>query len=127
MKRCVRVLLIAALLFGYTASAGSDGEIKMGGLFDLTGPTSDVGWHYADGARDYIRYINEVQGGVGNGVKIKLNWVDYQYKIPQAIAAYAKFVKRDRVVAIIGFGTGDSEALKTKIIKDQVPYISASF
>ncbi|MDP6038005.1 MAG: ABC transporter substrate-binding protein, partial [Candidatus Latescibacteria bacterium] len=127
MNRCLKIVLVAALLFGSIPAVEGAGEITMGALFDLTGPTSDVGWHYADGARDYVRYVNEEKGGVGNGVKIKLNWVDYQYKIPQAIAAYAKFVKRDRVVAIIGFGTGDSEALKTKIVKDQVPYISASF
>ena len=122
-----RLDVLVVLLIGGMMSAAGAGEIALGGLFDLTGPTSDVGWHYADGVRDYVRYINEEKGGVGNGVTIKLNWVDYQYKIPQAIVAYAKFVKRDRVVAIIGFGTGDSEALKTKIVKDQIPYMSASF
>jgi branched-chain amino acid transport system substrate-binding protein len=127
MNRRFYILVFAILLFGHTVAMEGAGEITMGALFDLTGPTSDVGWHYADGVRDYVRYMNEEKGGIGNGVKIVLNWVDYQYKIPQAIATYAKFVKRDRVVAIIGFGTGDSEALKIKIVKDQVPYISASF
>ena len=122
-----RLCVLVVLLFGGMISVVGAGEIALGGIFDLTGPTSDFGWHYADGVRDYVRYVNEEKGGVGNGVTIKLNWVDYQYKIPQAITAYAKFVKRDRVVAIIGFGTGDSEALKTKIVKDQIPYTSASF
>ena len=82
-----------------------------------TGPTSDVGWHYTDGIRDYIQYINDEKGGIGDGVKINLIWTDYQYKIPQAISAYSKFVKQDKVVAIIGWGTGDTEALKSKIIQ----------
>ncbi len=99
--------------------------IKIGAIFDITGPTGDVGWHYADGVRDYFKWLN-AKGGI-NGVKIDLKWTDYQYKIPQAISAYKKFVKQDRVKAIIGWGTGDSEALRQKIIKDQIPYISASF
>ena len=131
LKRAVSPLAVAALALGGSLyappCAEADNEIKLGALFDMTGPTSDVGWHYADGVRDYVRYINEEKGGVGEGVKIRLIWTDYQYKIPQAISTYAKLTKRDRVIAIIGWGTGDSEALKTKIVKDQIPYISASF
>ncbi len=100
-------------------------SIKVGALFDITGPTGDVGWHYADGVRDFVSWKNS-HGGL-DGVQIDLKWTDYQYKIPQAIAAYKKFVKQDKVKAIVGWGTGDSEALRQKIIKDQIPYISASF
>ena len=78
MRKRLCVLAITILLLGGTISAAGAGEIAMGALFDLTGPTSDVGWHYADGVRDYVRYINEEKGGIGDGVKIKLNWVDYQ-------------------------------------------------
>ena len=131
MKSIIYPLIVVAFAFEGLVyapnSAEAKKEIKLGALFDLTGPTSDVGWHYADGIRDYIRYINEEQGGIGGGVEIKLIWRDYQYKIPQAISTYAKLVKRDKVVAILGWGTGDSEALKTKVVKDKIPYISASF
>jgi branched-chain amino acid transport system substrate-binding protein len=123
--------MVSTFILGVIVCAPSqtlaEREIKLGALFDLTGPTSDVGWHYVDGVRDYVKHINDVQGGIGNGVKVKLIWTDYQYKIPLAISTYAKLVKRDKVVAILGWGTGDSEALKTKIVKDQIPYISASF
>ncbi len=122
------LVMVAVVAMGVTlpGKAEAKKEIKLGALFDITGPTGDVGWHYADGVRDYIKYINE-KGGIGNGVKIKLIWTDYQYKIPQAISTYAKLVKQDKVVAIIGWGTGDSEALKEKIVRDKIPYISASF
>ena len=128
MKKLTYLLMVVTLVLGGIVSpTQAKEEIKLGALFDLTGATSDVGWHYADGIRDYIQHLNEEEGGIEDGVTVKLVWTDYQYKIPQAISAYTKFVKRDKVVAILGWGTGDSEALKTKIVKDQIPYISASF
>ena len=122
----VIVALVAMGMVFTPGRAEAKKEIKIGALFDITGPTGDVGAPYADGVRDYVRYINE-KGGIGNGVKIKLIWTDYQYKVPQAISTYTKYVKQDHVVAIIGWGTGDSEALKEKVVKDKIPYISASF
>ncbi|GBD95125.1 leucine-specific-binding protein precursor [bacterium BMS3Abin05] len=121
------ILIIGALLLFGSATFGSTKakSIKIGAVFDITGPTGDVGWHYADGVRDYFKWLN-ASGGI-HDVKIRLEWKDCQYDIPQTLSAYEKFVKDDHVKAIIGWGTGDSEALRTKIIKDKIPYISASF
>ena len=129
MFKIIQFFLVGTMILACGKSDSGNGEkqINVGALFDLTGPTSDVGWHYTDGIRDYIQYVNEKKGGIGDGVKINLIWTDYQYKIPQAISAYSKFVKQDKVVAIIGWGTGDTEALKSKIIKDQIPFTSGSF
>jgi len=103
----------------------SQETIKVGGLFDLTGVTSEVGKPFAQGVRDAVDWVN-AQGGI-NGKQIELIPVDYSYKIPQAVAAYKKFVSQDRVILINGWGTGDTEALKDSVNKDQIPYISASF
>ena len=46
--------------------------IKVGALFDLTGPTSDVGVDYSKAVLDHVRYINEAQGGIRGKVKIDL-------------------------------------------------------
>jgi branched-chain amino acid transport system substrate-binding protein len=99
-------------------------EIKVGGIFDLTGITSDVGKPYAQGVRDYVALTNS-KGGV-NGKKIKLIDVDYGYKIPEAVSAY-KRMKEEQVVLINGWGTGDTLALKNFINEDKVPYFSGSF
>ncbi|WP_202820013.1 ABC transporter substrate-binding protein [Calderihabitans maritimus] len=99
--------------------------IKLGAIFDITGATGDVGAPYADGAKNYIAYLNS-QGGI-NGRKIELIDIDYAYKIPQAIEAYNKLVKQHKVVAILGWGTGDTEALVEKIRQDKIPYISGSY
>jgi branched-chain amino acid transport system substrate-binding protein len=127
----VAVLLLAALLgFGPGAALAQQAipaTIKVGALFDTTGPTSDVGVDYHKGVLDHVRYINEVEGGIRGKVKIDLVWSDYGYRIPDALSLYRKYRDVDRVNAIIGWGTGDTEALKETISEDQIPYISASY
>jgi branched-chain amino acid transport system substrate-binding protein len=98
--------------------------IKIGGLMDTTGATSDVGKDYAIGMAEAFKYINE-QGGV-NGNRIKYTWFDYGYRIPEAITKY-KLLKRLKSLAIMGWGTGDTEALSPTINKDRIPYVSASY
>jgi len=123
MKRTKWILAVAAaLLLGGRVEAQ---EIKVGGIFDLTGVTSDVGKPYADGARDAVAWVNE-SGGI-NGKKIKLIGVDYGYKIPEAVSAYKRLVNDEKVVMINGWGTGDTLALKESVNKDKIPYFSASF
>jgi len=100
-------------------------EIKVGGLFDLTGITSDVSKPFAQGVRDGVAWVN-ANGGV-NGKKIRLVDSDYGYKIPEATATYKRLTGTDKVIMINGWGTGDTEALKDIVSKDKVPYFSASF
>jgi branched-chain amino acid transport system substrate-binding protein len=121
MKRFLLVVLAVFLLSGV---GFAEPTIKIGGIFDLTGATGDVGSPYAVAAKDYINYVNK-QGGV-NGRKIELIDTDYAYKIPQAVAAY-KEMQSKGVIAILGWGTGDTEAMATMIANDKIPYISASY
>jgi branched-chain amino acid transport system substrate-binding protein len=100
-------------------------EIKVGGIFDLTGITSDVGKPYAQGVRDAVSWVNQ-NGGI-NGKKIRLVDVDYGYKIPEAVAAYKRMTSDDKVIMINGWGTGDTEGLKNQVNQDKIPYLSASF
>ena len=118
------VAIIAALALVAAPAAGS-GEIRVGGIFDLTGVTSDVGKSFARGARDAIAWTND-NGGI-NGKKINLFEVDYGYKIPEAVAAYKRMTTDDKVIMINGWGTGDTEGLKALVNADKTPYISASF
>ncbi|WP_366922378.1 ABC transporter substrate-binding protein [Metallumcola ferriviriculae] len=98
--------------------------IKLGGIFDITGGTGDVGAPYAEGATAYVKWLNE-NGGV-NGRQIDLEGIDYAYKIPQAVEAYKKLVYQQKAPAILGWGTGDTEAMVPFISKDKIPYISGS-
>ncbi len=127
MKKRFGNLLVWFLALGFlTGFCGVSvaAEIKVGGIMDTTGATSDVGKDYAIGMEDAFKWINE-QGAV-NGKPIKYTWFDYGYRIPEAITKY-KLLKRLGVVAIMGWGTGDTEALSPTVNKDQMPYVSASY
>lgn len=101
-------------------------DIKVGHIADYTGATSSVGKPYGQGVADALAYINS-KGGI-NGLKLDFETVDYSYEIPRAIAQYKKWTGgSDKVVAIQGWGTGDTEALVTFVAKDEIPYFSASY
>jgi len=125
-KNALRVLvpmLAVALLFGLSTAAVA-ADVKIGGIMDTTGATSDVGKDYAIGMEEAFKYIND-QGGI-NGKKVKYTWFDYGYRIPEAITKY-KLLKRLKSLVIMGWGTGDTEALSPTVNKDQIPYVSASY
>lgn len=116
-------LLALAILVGLSVPAGAE-TINIGALNDMTGATSDVGKDYALGIAEAIHYIND-NGGI-NGKKIKLYQFDYGYRVPEALTKYNLF-KRLKCVAVLGWGTGDTEALSPTVTKDKMPYVSASY
>ncbi len=121
----MKKILLAALSFLLISGVSyAQQTIKVGGLFDITGATGDVGAPYANAAREYIKYVNK-HGGV-NGKQIELIDVDYAYKIPQAVSAYKEMLSKG-AIAILGWGTGDTEAMAPMVAKDKIPYISASY
>jgi branched-chain amino acid transport system substrate-binding protein len=52
---------------------------------------------------------------------------DYGYRVPEAVTTYKRFRDFDKVVAVFGWGTGDTEALAPTVAKDKMPYLSHSF
>ena len=118
------VLVWVLLALNLTRPSVAGESIAVGGIFDITGPTSQVGKEYAQGALAAARYIND-QGGV-NGTPIKLIANDYGYKIPEAITLYKRY-KEMSVPVIQGWGTGDTNALKSFITRDKIVYMSASY
>lgn len=124
MKRWIRALSVATAV-GFAVSATAADTIVIGHIADLTGPTSAVGKPYADGVQAYADWLNS-HGGV-NGKKVKLLRSDYAYKIPEALNLYKKFKTVDKVLAIQGWGTGDTEALTKMVGRDKIPYFSASY
>ena len=123
MKKILIILCAVVFLLGLSSMALAK-TIKIGGIMDTTGATSDVGKDYAIGMAEAFHYINDA-GGV-NGKKIKYTWFDYGYRIPEALTKY-KLLKRMKVLAIMGWGTGDTEALSPTVNKDKMPYVSASY
>jgi len=117
-------LVVAAACGGDDREGGpADNAIKVGAIFDLTGPTADVGTDYADGMRGYADWVN-MQGGI-EGRPIELIYQDYAYQVARAEQLYSQFVS-EGVVVFMGWGTGDTEALRLRITEDEVPFSSAS-
>jgi branched-chain amino acid transport system substrate-binding protein len=121
----VALSALGALIAG-CGGGGEEGPapIRVGAVFDLTGPTSDVGTTYAEGIRGYVDWVNE-NGGIG-GRPVELLYQDYAYKVDQAEQLYSQFAQQG-VVAFQGWGTGDTEALRGRIAEDKIPFMSASY
>jgi len=99
--------------------------IKVGGLIDLSGPTSSVGRPYSEGVKAGVQYINE-QGGI-DGRQIAFDLQDTAYNVQQGLSLYKKMVNTDKVVCIQGYGSAVTEALIRNLAKDKVPDFSASY
>jgi branched-chain amino acid transport system substrate-binding protein len=133
MKKLLSISFILLLVLGVMAGCSSGektsgdekGTIKIGGLFDLTGGTGDVGTPYAEGEKAYFEHL--ATKGLVNGYKLELIGDDYAYKIPEAQKLYQKLKSKDKVSAVLGWGTGDTEALRSLVAADKLPFISASY
>src|SRR4030065_459411 len=121
MKQTMRVFaMVAAMALFVSGVAFSAPAIKVGHLADLTGPTGEGGKPYAQGVQDYKNWVN-AHGGI-NGKQIDMAMFDYAYDKNKAVNQYKKY-KEDGVVAIQGWGSGDTEALTGFASADKVPYI----
>ena len=128
-RRKILVLLCAiavAFSWGYSAGEAVAAEpIKIGAAINLTGPASTWGQYHAKGTQDYLRYVNEVKGGV-KGRPIELVLVDTGYKVPEAVAAVKKFAIQDKVDMIATWGAGEGLAAKPLIQGYKIPTINYS-
>ena len=116
---------IAVLLAGAYCPAHAQ-QITLGHLADYTGATSDVGTPFGQGIADTFAWINK--NGSINGKPVTVDTVDYGYQVPRAVAQYKKWSAGDnKVAAIVGWGTADTEALTGFLVQDQIPYLSASY
>ena len=127
VKSLFFVFVIASLVLTACGGGGGGGgnePIKVGAIFDLTGATGDVGTPYSEGVKGYVEWLN-AKGGV-EGRPIELISADYSYKVDVAEQLYTQYVS-EGVVAFMGWGTGDTEAMRTKIAEDKIPFMSASY
>jgi len=114
-----------ALIIGALASA-AQAQIAIGHLEDLSGGTSDVGTPYGQAVVDTFAWVNK-NGGI-DGKQLKVDSNDYGYQVPRAVALYKKWSAPDnKVAAIMGWGTADTEALTGFVAQDKIPYVSASY
>jgi len=119
-----RTVGLTLLIGGVSATAQA--QIAVGHLADYSGPTSDVGTAYGQAVADTFAWVNKHGGAGGKAVNVETS--DYGYQVPRAIALYKKWSATDnKVAAIMGWGTADTEALTGFLAQDRIPDISASY
>lgn len=119
------LLCSAAIAVVMTGTASAQSAVKIGHLADYSGGTSDVGTPFGQGVADAYAWMNK--NGNIKGVTFDVDTVDYGYQVPRAIAQYKKWTGGDKVAAIMGWGTADTEALTSFVAQDKIPDISGSY
>jgi len=124
MKRVFIFLMIAGIIcMGLTVSGGAQ-PIKIGAVINLTGPASSWGQYHAKGHQDYIKYVNDVKGGIA-GRKIELTVVDHAYKVPEAVKYVKKFCE-EKMDMIATWDAGSGIQAKPIIQEYKIPTINYS-
>ena len=114
--------IILAALLALALPAAAQPRIPIGHPMDNSGPTSDVGVPYGQGVADTLAWAN----ANNRGRPMTVLGFDYGCQAPRAVSQYQAW-SRDRVVAIQGWGTVDTEALVRFVTRDRIPYISGSY
>jgi hypothetical protein len=118
------LILALTLVAGAQGHSSAPSAIKIGAIFDRSGPTSDVGVPYSDGVQAYVAWTNS-RGGI-KGRKIQLLSQDTSYNVARSEAFYQQ-LRTSGIVAISGWATADTEAFKARVAADRLPYVSASY
>lgn len=120
----VLALLLATSTPSFSAELPgiTDTEIKIGGIFPLSGPVSALGTT-AKSLIAYVQYIND-RGGV-NGRKINYVAYDDAYSPPKAVEQARKLVESDDVAFLFSqVGTPGNSAVAKYLASRGVPTIA---
>ncbi len=117
MKKVFLTVLFVLSLTGFLFAGG---EIKIGGLFALTGPAAHIGSAQRDACKLVFDMVN-AKGGI-YGKKIVLYQYDTQTDPTKALMNAKKLIEKDNVEVIIGpTTTGAGMAIKPYLNKMKVP------
>jgi branched-chain amino acid transport system substrate-binding protein len=122
-KAFIFSVMVGMICFGLAVSGWAQ-PIKIGAVINLTGPASSWGQYHAKGHQDYIKYVNEVKGGIG-GRKIELTIVDHAYKVPEAVKFVKKFCE-EKMDMIATWDGGSGVQAKPIIQEYKIPTINYS-
>ncbi len=122
---CRRMLALVPvlLLIATGASAQTAQPIKIGGIWDLTGPSSAGNGQVARRAIELrVEQVNKA-GGV-NGRPIQLVVEDEKGQPTEAVAAVNKLINQDKVDALVGFTTsGSGQGAMPIIERSGIPWV----
>ncbi len=109
-------------------SADTSGEVIVGNISAMTGPTSGTHMMCLSGSRDYLNYLNENKGGIaGKEGKVKIKYLSYdsQYVAAKAKDGFARL--REQGMAVLTHcASGHSDALMTDYEQAKIPLVTGS-
>lgn len=120
------VLALVAGLFATscgTAAPEKEKVIKIHGIGGHTGPVALAIGKYSFGVSDYLKYLNEVKGGI-NGIKVEWVWADNRYEVPAMITIWERFKLEKPIMLLMYDSSGGHEALKASLERDKCPGLS---
>lgn len=124
-KNAALLALLVAGAFGAVDAAAQANEIFVPALVYRTGAYAPNGVPWADGFVDYLKLINERDGGV-NGIKIAYEECETGYATDRGVECYER-LKSKKPVAFSPLSTGITYALTDKAPGDKIVLITAGY
>ena len=131
MKKLMMKALLATAVaagFGVPALAQSDKEIFVPVLVYRSGAYAPNGIPWANGFVDYLKLVNERDGGV-NGVKLTYEKCETEYNNARGVECYERLKKKGPTGASVfhPLSTGITYSLIDKATADKIPVISMGY
>lgn len=124
------VIAVSSNWFLPKFSWGAGDEIRIGGVFELSGGLSTIGVEQAKGAELAVKQINETGGIVGKkpgvlGRPVKLLMEDTESKVATGLAKAKKLVERDKVHILNGIIMSSiSMAIQDYVKEQRIPFVN---
>jgi len=131
MKKSIRMKAVAAAIavagaLGMAHEAAAQAkEIFVPTLVYRTGAYAPNGVPWADGFVDYLKLVNERDGGV-NGIKLAFEECETGYATDRGVECYER-LKSKRGVAVNPLSTGITFALTEKVAADKITLMTTGY
>lgn len=128
-RKLTRWISLLLTVFFMVAVAGCSGtnskEIKIGGVYEMTGGTATFGTSAANGAKLAFKEIN-AKGGI-MGKQLQLVIADNKGEPSESANAMTKVITQDKVVAVTGFTTSSNAIAASQVAEaNKIPFITAA-
>jgi len=124
-KAALMALAAAAAIGGVVDAAAQSNEIFVPVLVYRTGAYAPNGVPWADGYVDYLKLVNERDGGV-NGIKISFEECETGYATDRGVECYERLKSR-KPVAVNPLSTGITFALTEKVPGDKITLMTTGY
>jgi branched-chain amino acid transport system substrate-binding protein len=124
-KAAWMALAAATAMGGLPDAAAQSNEIFVPVLVYRTGPYAPNGVPWADGYVDYLKLVNERDGGV-NGIKIAFEECETGYATDRGVECYER-LKSKKPVAVNPLSTGITFALTEKAPGDKIVLFTTGY